>query len=114
MKTANGEGPPSGRTFATQAIAEGRRIATPEGIERMGHFEVGAGRPRRISIRGRHRVNLALRVGWHRSQGTSCLRRCGTSCRAPGVRRASRNGRDDALRYMQPHPPGLGCPRASR
>lgn len=50
-----------GRAFATQAIAGGRRIAAPEGVERIEQVDVG-GDLQWISIRGRNRANPVLLV----------------------------------------------------
>lgn len=60
-----------GRAFATAAIAAGRRIATPEGIERQELVDVGGDR-QWISIRGRHRDNPVLLVV-HGGPGTPMM-----------------------------------------
>jgi proline iminopeptidase len=48
-----------GRAFATRTLAAVRRIATPEGIERLEQVDVG-GDLQWISIRGRNRANPVL------------------------------------------------------
>jgi pimeloyl-ACP methyl ester carboxylesterase len=62
---------PEGRAFATQAIAAGRRIATPEGIDRLEQVDVGGDR-QWISIRGRNRANPVLLVV-HGGPGTPTM-----------------------------------------
>lgn len=49
-----------GRAFATRTLAALRRIATPEGIERLEQVDVGDGDRQWISIRGRNRHNPVL------------------------------------------------------
>ena len=77
MTTVPPDSPPGiasllpGRAFATQAIAAGRRIATPEGIERLEQVDVGDDR-QWISIRGRNRANPVLLV-IHGGPGTPTL-----------------------------------------
>lgn len=60
------------RSFATQTIAEGRRIVTPEGIERLEQVDVGDGDRQWISIRGRDLVNPVLLV-IHGGPGTPTM-----------------------------------------
>jgi len=50
-----------GRAFATRTLAAARRIANPEGIERLEQVDVGGDR-QWISIRGRNRANPVLLV----------------------------------------------------
>ncbi len=64
--------PLSDRSSAVQAIAESRRIATPEGIERLEQVAVGDGDRQWISIRGRHRANPVLLVV-HGGPGTPTM-----------------------------------------
>jgi pimeloyl-ACP methyl ester carboxylesterase len=78
MTTTPAAPPPSGvasllpgRAFATQAIAAGRHIATPEGIERLEQVDVG-GDLQWISIRGRNRANPVLLV-IHGGPGTPTM-----------------------------------------
>ena len=52
--------PRPGRAFATRTLAALRRIATPEGIERLEQVDVGDGDRQWISIRGRNRHNPVL------------------------------------------------------
>jgi len=60
-----------GRAFATQTLAAVRRIATPEGIERLEQVDVGGDR-QWICIRGRHRANPVLLV-IHGGPGTPAM-----------------------------------------
>ena len=60
------------RSFATQTIAEGRRIVTPEGIERLEQVDVGDGDRQWISIRGRNLANPVLLV-IHGGPGTPTM-----------------------------------------
>lgn len=58
-----------GRALATRTLAALRRIATPEGIERLEQVDVGGDR-QWISIRGRNRANPVLLV-IHGGPGTA-------------------------------------------
>ncbi len=60
------------RSSAVQAIAESRRIATAEGIERLEQVEVSDGDRQWISIRGRDRRNPVLLV-IHGGPGTPMM-----------------------------------------
>ena len=61
-----------GRGFATRAIAAGRRIATPEGIERLEQVDMDDGDRQWLSIRGRNAANPVLLV-IHGGPGTPTL-----------------------------------------
>ena len=62
------------RASAVRTIAQSRRIAAPEGIERLEQVEAGDGDRQWISIHGRHRANPVLLV-IHGGPGTPTMPR---------------------------------------